>query len=303
MKTVITPAAILITALSLWAKPSWAYGQEGHEAVCQIAYNELTTKARAEVDRLLSFEPAADERLFRVGCRWPDRYNEFTADLKPRSADHYINVPRGTGAIDGRCFNARGNQVQHCLLKAIETDKGILADPNISDTDKLKALKFLGHWLGDIHQPLHVSYADDRGGNDIIADATGCNDKLHAVWDTCIPRDQMMEGSFRLKDDRGDFGDRLWGEITNAETKAWLQGSPIDWANESYNITQQAGVGYCIMANGVCAYSETDLAYNDGPQRTVITQDAYEDRYGPIVRERIKQAGVRLGALLNDIFQ
>lgn len=292
----------IFIALVLTSVPTWAYGQEGHEAICQIAYNELTDKARAEVDRLLALEPEADERLFRVGCRWPDRYSEFPSDLNPRSNDHYINVPRGTATIDGRCYNKRGNQVQHCLTKAIELDKLVLQDPNVSDIDKLKALKFLGHWIGDIHQPLHVSYADDRGGNDITADASGCKDKLHAVWDSCIPRDQMMEGGYRLKDDRGSFGDALWGEITNAETKAWLSGTPVDWANESYALAQQSDVGYCIMENGVCAYSETELTYDDGPQRTVVTQDAYEDQFGPVVRERIKKAGVRLGAMLNGIF-
>ena len=292
----------MVIALVLVSAPAWAYGQEGHEAICQIAYNELSAEARAEVDRLMALEPNADERLFRVGCRWPDRYNEFPADLRPRSADHYINVPRGTTLIDGRCFNARGNEVQHCLLKAIEAEKAVLTNAAASDVDKLKALKFLGHWVGDIHQPLHVSYADDRGGNEIIADATGCNDKLHAVWDTCIPRDQMMEGGFRLQDDRGLFGDQLWGEITNAETQKWTQGTPLDWANESYSVTQQPEVGYCVMSNGLCAYSATEQKYSDGPQRTVVTQDSYEDQFGTVVRIRLKQAGVRLGTVLNALF-
>ncbi|WP_417464331.1 S1/P1 nuclease [Kordiimonas sp.] len=290
-----------IVALLFCGGPTWAYGQEGHEAICQIAYKELTDKARAEVDRLIALEPEADERLFRVGCRWPDRYNEFPADLKPRSSDHYINVPRGTTAITGDCFDKRGNIAQRCLLRAIEHETRILSDTTADDVSKLKALKFLGHWLGDIHQPLHVSYADDRGGNDVLADATGCNDKLHAVWDTCIPRDQMMERGYRLKQDRGAFGDSLWSEITDAERTSWLNSGAVDWANESYKIAQQADLGYCIMDNGVCAYSETELTYDGGTKRTVMTQDAYEDQFGPMVRERMKQAGVRLGALLNKI--
>ncbi len=68
------------------------------------------------------------------------------------------------------------------MVTAIEEDFAVLASPEASDRQKVKALKFLGHWAGDIHEPLHVSFEDDRGRNDIITNGSSC-DSLHAVWD------------------------------------------------------------------------------------------------------------------------
>tara|TARA_R110002096_G_scaffold368322_1_gene561542 strand:- start:17 stop:349 length:333 start_codon:yes stop_codon:yes gene_type:complete len=103
----------------MFSSSAFAFGQVGHETVCQIAYNELNATAKAEVDRLIGLEPDAANQLFRVGCTWPDKYSQYPSDLNPRGSDHYINLPRGTAAVDGRCFNKHGNEVSHCLLNAV----------------------------------------------------------------------------------------------------------------------------------------------------------------------------------------
>ena len=74
--------------------------------------------------------------------------------------------------------------VPTCLFTAIVTDREVLQTSS-DDQAKLASLKFLGHWVGDIHQPLHVSFADDHGGN-FIRESGPCVNSLHTVWDTCI---------------------------------------------------------------------------------------------------------------------
>ena len=76
------------------------------------------------------------------------------------------------------------------MLSAILNDSKILASKAAKKVDRLLALKFLGHWVGDIHPPLHVSFEDDRGGNNIRVSGR-CSGKLHSTWDTCLVEDAV----------------------------------------------------------------------------------------------------------------
>ena len=208
--------AIMISLISLVALmtsgTAWAWGAEGHEAVCEIAYQELNRAARARVDAIMAVEEDDRFKTFRQGCGWPDHRR---AETNQRREDHYINVPRDWKTISNpQCF-----VVQSCLFSAIDKDRAVLRDENVSLADKLMALKFLGHWIGDLHQPLHVSYSDDRGGNDILLlRGIGCERKLHDVWDNCIPEDLMTE--MGLAGERQGFGETLRSEITEAQRQA-----------------------------------------------------------------------------------
>jgi S1/P1 Nuclease len=151
--------------------PAWAWGDLGHKIVCQIAFQELNDKARAEVIRLIALDEKFDS--FTDACTWPDHPRQ-------RAEEHFINVPRTLQTI----ATAQCQGASTCLFRAIVTDREVLRT-STDDTAKLASLKFLGHWVGDIHQPLHVSFADDRGGN-FIRESGPCVNSLHTVWDTCI---------------------------------------------------------------------------------------------------------------------
>src|ERR1051326_2604987 len=93
---------------------------------------------------------------------------------------HFLNVPRETYAISPNdCLN------EDCILKGIAYHTKGLTMPGISENQHAQALKYLGHWLGDIHQPLHVSFKDDRGGNDMTVSGE-CSGSFHSAWDTCL---------------------------------------------------------------------------------------------------------------------
>jgi len=199
------------------------------------------------------------------------------------------------------------------LFTAIAEDVATLRSDMASPQEKLKALKFVGHWIGDIHQPLHVSFADDRGGNEVLVEnVAGCSrngeTRLHAVWDSCIPADVMQERHASAvaagDDDRGAFGMLLSEEITESERVEWMRSvSPLDWANESLAIARQPEVGYCVVEGARCNYAADRQTYDRNTSKRVFTPtDDYEDRFGDLVAQRMKTAGVRLGALLNRLF-
>jgi hypothetical protein len=297
--------ALTISLVSLFAMMTsstvWAWGAEGHEAVCEIAYQELNSEARTQVDAIMAAEDDDRFKTFRQGCGWPDHRRRETNE---RREDHYINVPRDWTTIS----NSTCVGVEHCLFSAIIKDTDVLRDANASLANKLMALKFLGHWVGDIHQPLHVSYRDDRGGNDILLSrGIGCERKLHDVWDNCIPEDIMQE--MGLAGERQGFGETLRSEITEAQRQTWRsEMSLATWASESLQIARLPDAQYCVIQGDRCNYTADQAEYiknegaeNEGKKVLSLSRD-YEDQFHAAVKHRLQMAGVRLGHLLNQLF-
>lgn len=303
MRARIMICAGLLTIITLAASssitPVLAFGAAGHEAVCEIAFNELTPQGKQMVADIMAAETNPQFKTFHAACVWPDTRTSLT---DARRGEHFINVPRDWRDIPAdNCVGAAT-----CLFTAIPLDIAVLKDPNATKDAKLAALKFLGHWVGDMHQPLHVSFSDDRGGNDIsVKGVPGCSrdgdTKLHAVWDTCIPARIMKD--LQVGTDRQAFGDSLWHNITDENRAKWKAVMlPLDWANESFAISRDPKVGYCVMVGDMCQYS-ADMAQltGDTPQRTFEPAGDYNEDFAPVVTERLQAAGVRLGAILNGI--
>lgn len=270
--------------LSLALMPSLvlAWGETGHRVVCQIAYEELLPEARAEMDRLLALDP--DYVNFAESCVFAD------APERIRWQDHFMNLPRSTTAIT----TADCPLAESCVIAAIRNDVLVLRDPASSDADKLLAMKLLGHWVADIHQPMHVSFQDDLGANNINVNLTMEYPNLHAVWDYSII-------STNFGDDYLHVVDRLGGQISDAHRMAWQHDSAIEWANESFQITIASKTGYCVRKQGACWYTADNMLLDSGEAwRNQRISNAYLRRHGRVVALRLQQAGVRLGALLNQ---
>jgi hypothetical protein len=169
----------------------------------------------------------------------------------------------------------------------------VLASSDATDEEKLEALKFLGHWVGDIHQPLHVSFEDDRGGNSVGTQGSSC-DSLHAVWDRWLVEERLGMHPIPLAAE-------LRAGVTDAERAEWLASDAIAWANESLAIAISPDVGYCVMVGGACQYEADNFEFEEGePEKEVLVGDGYLETHAPVVRERIAMAGVRLAGLLNQ---
>ena len=167
----IATSSLLVAAL--FPKVVLAWGTNGHQVIALIAEGKLSPKAKAEVDRLLAQEPG--QSLASVST-WADEHrNPATA------AWHYVNFPRHTCQYlaERDCPDGK------CVVAAIERQFEVLKSSE-SDVRRLLALKYIVHFVADVHQPLHAGYADDRGGNQYQLQAFMHGSNLHGLWDTGI---------------------------------------------------------------------------------------------------------------------
>jgi hypothetical protein len=259
---------LVLFALFPIGSNAWAWGDEGHKVICEIAFRLAQPSTRAEIRKLIG----TDEQFntFSDSCIWPDHPRQ-------RASEHFVNLPRDSDGLHSEtCPGASA-----CVVTAIKKDFEVLSSHSAGPAQKLASLKFLGHWVGDIHQPLHVSFEDDRGGNSIPVSGL-CGSNLHSAWDTCLVLKAVGE-------DVDGAAIELMKTITPARIESWTHSNPMDWANESFAIAEQARTEYCIRQGASC----------DHPSGKVKIDAAYAAANTPIVREQLQKAGVRLAHLLD----
>jgi S1/P1 Nuclease len=257
-----------VLAVALLPRPAAAWGDEGHKVICEIAFRLVQPNTRAEIKKLIS----TDDRFtsFSDSCTWPDHPRQ-------RASEHFVNLPRDSDGLHSEsCPGASA-----CVVTAIKKDLEVLSSASAGQAQKLASLKFLGHWVGDIHQPLHVSFEDDRGGNNIPVIGI-CSGNLHAAWDTCL----VLRA---VGDDANQAATELLKTITPARMEGWTHSEPMDWANESFAIAEQVQTKYCVRQGASC----------DQPAGKETIDDAYIVANVPVVREQLQKAGVRLAHLLD----
>jgi hypothetical protein len=254
-------------ALSLLAPPVFGWGNAGHQVVCEIAFQQMGPEARALVSRLRRNDPARTS--FAESCIWPDEVRKTTH--KDTYEYHFINLKEPANGLD----LARDCEALDCVSVAIQRYAVYLRDYAESGKQEkraVEALKFLGHFVGDLHQPLHVGRAVDLGGNEIHVTwaPTGNSVTLHSVWDTWIPSWSGIVSSRSAP--------ALLAELDPTAAAAWKTTNPGTWAQESWTLAR-------------------DVAYTvaDGDE---ITED-YIEAASPKVREQLLKAGVRLAHLLD----
>ena len=261
-------AAILCGSL-LGPSCAWAWDGEGHRVVALIAADHLTPSARAGVADLLGSDArGAMERA----STWADEIRFQRPQTKPW---HYVNIELSERGYDA----ARDCPGGDCVVAQTLKDERLVADRRLPRPVRLAALRFLIHFVGDLHQPLHCADHHDRGGNSVRVRLGGEETNLHAVWDTAV-----VAG---LGDDPAAVAAELNAQITPREADAWSRGGPVAWANESFHVAK-----HDIYA---------PLREAGGPGGTVQLPDDYVLRERPVVAEQLEKAGVRLAMVLNTV--
>lgn len=262
---------LAIFALLVFCNAAFAWGDTGHKIVCEIAFRLALPDTRAAIRKLIRADTEFD--TFAESCVFPDH-------PRRRKPEHFINLPRASkGLKSDDCPTA-----DKCVLTAILNDSEVLSSKNAKAADRLIALKFLGHWVGDIHQPLHVSFKDDLGGNDI--DVQGeCSGNLHSAWDTCL-----LENA--VGTDISEAASSLIDDIPPAKKTKWAASEPRDWANESFAFAEAIATKYCEKHGQSC----------DKPDGSVTIDADYLESNQPILKEQLQKAGVRLSKLLDTAF-
>jgi hypothetical protein len=137
------------------SSPALAWREAGHFVVCQIAWNNMSNAAQKQVEQILNNKPFAEQ------CTWPDMVRK--SDAWKKTYDwHFINLEDGDSYFDKTTIAKEGDILQ-ALLKASEA----LKNPATPTNEKRQWLRFIGHFTGDVHQPLHVGRKSDLGGNTI----------------------------------------------------------------------------------------------------------------------------------------
>lgn len=309
----IAAFAVIVVALSAQSAKAW--GEYGHLTVCDLAYRNLTPTSRTALQQLLQSRTAGIVVAARDGFEGR-RYTSFNVgcleeDERPRRhpRDHFINVSRDTATVSNdSCPTGSSGGATQCILSGIARDRATLADRNRSNQDRVMALMALGHWIGDIHQPLHVSFADDVGGNNVEISVRGpCGTSsyrpgnLHAVWDNCL----LQAGLFERVRQRADYNtawsertityravDTLMANTPLSVERSYVTSQPYQWANESLEITRSSPVGYCVLQSGRCRPAA-------GPEARVLIDATYRQTHAPTAQERVRKAGFRLAHIIN----
>jgi len=285
-------ACFSIAAASLAiASPAAAWGDLGHEVTALIAYRHLTAAARAKVDALLASDTdtltAPD---FASRATWADKYRNGHRET---AAWHFVDIEIDHPDMASVCFGflalapgpaASQGPAQDCVVDKIEEFEAELASPATAPGERELALKFLIHFVGDLHQPLHASDHDDRGGNCIGLDPSpdGYARNLHAYWDTTVVE--------ALGSSANDIASRLDGEITPAMAREWSRGDARDWALESFRLGQSDT--YRLSSKPTC-----------DQHGAVALSASYQAMAQHDAQVQLERAGVRIALVLNRAFR
>lgn len=243
----------------------WSY--DLHELICEIAWQRLSPAGRRFVQEVREDDPEPSSS-FASSCIWADEVRRTTH--RDTYEYHFINVERGSEDVDWSrdCPFA-------CVSVAVVRYARALAEPAGSRgarEGRAEALKFVAHFVADLHQPLHAGYGYDRGGNDTDVIWNGEEENLHWVWDGLILQRAGVGG-------RAD-AEALSREITGAEARRWASFDVYGWTDEAFEITR------------TFAY---DLPDGD------LAEAPYADRAAAVELEQLKKAGVRLAFLIDAI--
>ena len=247
-------SCVACASASLLPDNAHGWGADGHRLVAEAADSQLTVSARAEVARLLALEPGAT--LASIST-WADEARS------PSTASwHYVNFPRDAGcsySADRMCIEGL------CVVGAIERQVAVLAS-KAPDEARLKALKYVVHFVADVHQPLHAGFADDRGGNSYQLQAYGRGTNLHALWDSGLIG-QWPGGLPALR-----------AAIAASPEPENRKLAPVAWAEES------------------CRVVAADGYYPAGRQ----LDPEYGTRWGATLTQRLAFAARRRATVLNE---
>jgi len=222
IKKAAMSAIILVGCLT--ANSVWAWGSLGHRAICDVAWQASDAAIK---DRLSASVKRMGYKTFATACLWADHIR----DQKPYDYVkplHYMNVSRKLVKIPKDPCRDANLRRPRCVLSAIAYYQNRWQDKTLSQRERDEALLLLSHFIGDIHQPLHVSFRDDRGGTQKRVIFNGKVISLHRLWDSNLLR---CKGNVSWR----KLGQSLYRQPRDQKA---LETSPLVWAQESYEITQ-----------------------------------------------------------------
>jgi hypothetical protein len=303
---------LVVLATGAGTQPARAWGCKGHQTVALIAEKHMTPEARELVEKLLRENPI-DPQLKRYcgvfagdlladGSTWPD---DARRQLK-NGPWHYIDIPRGAPRkpLEEYCGE------EGCVTKAIAEQWAILKDQDASPAKRAEALRYLTHFVADLHMPLHATTDNDMGGNCVPVKyfwrSAHLNNNsyvpnLHGLWDSAIVEHDMAGA------DPAEYAVFLEQTFRPNIDKWTQQGIQVDeWAWESHDLAETVTYGQLSpkvpveKPTPVNACTDADNVGNRMMELHVSAGAPYQAAAASVVEERLEQAGVRLAMMLDD---
>jgi hypothetical protein len=256
-------------ATALAAPPASAWGRPAHRVVANLAQARLRPGARAQVDRLLAGEP--EPGLAGISA-WADEVDKDGGQPGRHGKRwHYVDF-RG-GPTDCDYLPARDCPKGDCVVAAIDREFLRLADPRLADGERAQALKYLVHYVADVHQPFHATPVRDKGGLDFQVSWRGEGSNLHKAWDVLLPRYALERAGL----DEAAYTRALQARPLPPDPARRSERPVVEWAQES-----------CRLVRDGALYPASHLL-----------GDEYLDAHCGQMEERLRLAGARLADMLN----
>ncbi|AVR47444.1 S1/P1 Nuclease [Christiangramia fulva] len=260
MKKVILSILMILAVINSGHSAENDWGKTGHRAVGEIAEEHLTKKAKKAVEDLLNGHGLAYVANYADDIKSDPEYREY-------SPWHYVNMAPDQAEYDKSLASEEGDLVQ-AIRKCIE----VLKSKKATKEQKQFYLKMLVHFMGDLHQPLHVGHASDKGGNDIQLQWFNHGTNLHRLWDS-----EMIDFYQMSYTELAENADVL----SKAQVKAIQKGSLLDWVYESRKLAEDV-------------YNSVETGDHVGYK--------YMYEYMPVVLKQLQKGGIRLAEVLNEIY-
>lgn len=264
----------IILAFTIWHfsfTPALAWGALGHHIIARIASRNLTPKAAAAVADLLGGEASS---AMISASTYADEIRPGRRETAPW---HYVNIE-----IDSKGYDAaRDCPDNACVIAQTQQEEEIIGDSAISKPVRAEALRFLIHFIGDLHQPLHCADNHDRGGNMVKVIFGGQQTNLHAVWDTAVVE--------ALGSSEERIAASLANQVAQSDRINWGRGTEVNWANETWVVAKRFVYG-----------SFPGVGATDAP---IVLPPSYATTQRTVVSIQLERAGVRLATVLNRLLK
>jgi hypothetical protein len=292
-----------ILALCSVTTPAHAWGDEGHAVVALIAKHYLDPAVLAKVNTILAADTTnlTPNTNIDSEAAWADKFRDSDRNTTKVHYNetrnwHYVDIEIASPNLNSACFGqpplngalASAGPANDCIVDKINEFTAELRDSSTSAAEKLLALQFVLHFVGDIHQPLHSSDNNDQGGNAesvkavpaLPTSAGSSSGNLHGFWDTQFVG---LQGSKTAS----TVANKLLPKITAAKRTTWAKGTAADWANETF---------------GVAKVNAYDLPAPTSAHHYTLPK-AYVTNAKAVVATQLSKAGVRLAFVLNQALQ
>ncbi len=254
---------LLLTAVlaGIASPAAYAWGRDGHRIVGTLAMELLDPVATEKLEEIIG---STGRRAMDSACNWPDRIRG-DPQYESTAPWHYVNLPRW----DDHYVRERDCRSGDCVTESLKRFVTRLHDERLPRQARKEAFNWICHQVGDLHQPLHAGYRDDRGGNTLTVELRGRKLNLHQLWDTRLIR--TYRPSWRR------YANRLSKRLNaDAVEPAWSPDAVDRWTEESHRLVRTQ-------------------VYPRGE----VIRSSYADQAMELIDQRLIVAATRLAQILN----